>query len=81
MKLTADQKAFLGALTRIRRELESATEHIAPDPSSQDSVLKAIVMIQFGYTSLRDKGWSEHTIRELLEEWEARLISRGFIRE
>ena len=81
MKLTADQKAFLGAFTRIRRELESATEHIAPNPRSQDSVLKAIIMIQFGYTSLRDKGWSPESIRELVEEWENRLISRGVIRK
>ena len=81
MKLTADHRAFIGALTRIRRELESATEHIAPNPSSRDSVLKAIIMIQFGYTSLRDKGWSPESIQELVEEWEARLISRGFIQK
>jgi hypothetical protein len=65
----------------MKQELESATEHIAPDPRSQDSMLKAIIMIQFGYASLRDKGWSPVSIRELVEEWENRLISRGVIRK
>jgi hypothetical protein len=80
MPLRADQKAFLGALTRIRRKMESATEHIAPDPRSQDSVLKAIVSIQFGYISLRDKGWSPESIQEFVEEWENQLQRRGVIK-
>ena len=80
MKLRADHRAFLGALTRMRRELESATEHIAPDPRSQDSVLKAIVSIQFGYISLRDKGWSPESIQQFVEHWENELQRRGVLK-
>jgi hypothetical protein len=43
-------------------------------------VLKAIVSIQFGYISLRDKGWSPESIQEFVEEWENQLQRRGVLK-
>ena len=80
MTLDADHKSFVQAHTRMRQQLQSATEHIAPNPRSEDSMLKAMVMMQFGYASLRDKGWSPESIQEFVEHWENELQRRGVLK-